>query len=48
MGLCDAKFQLSMGDRKSSGHEAFLVSPGKLAGLTCLKEAIIKNGLEKF
>lgn len=37
MGLCDAKFQLSLEDRKSSGHEAFLVSSGKLAGLVCFK-----------
>lgn len=35
--LCDAKFQLSVEDRKSSGHEAFLVSSGKLAGLICFK-----------
>lgn len=47
-GLRDAKFQLSVEDRKSSGHEAFLVSPGKLAGLLCLKEVITKSGLEKF
>lgn len=37
MGLWDAKFQLSVEDRQSLGHEAFLVSPGKLAGLICLK-----------
>lgn len=37
MGLCDAKFQLSVEDWKSSGHEAFLVSAGKLAGLICFK-----------
>lgn len=37
MGLHDAKFQLSVEDRKSSGRGAFLVSLGKLAGLSCLK-----------